>query len=320
MNLSPSRALTTLALASMAAGAAAATTSTAPAAIPTKAAASAAAAGSAAGGFKAITPPAPVKAMFAANPEVLKHTTFFAGPGNLIGVFVQLPNGQPSIMYVAPDAKIVIAGQAIEVATKRNLTAEAAVQFAPNSKLGKTGADIIRQTPVLTGEATGGAPMNPRDDPVPAADVTPAKLAKLNYVETGNGERVLYVFVDPLCIHCKNAYEEIRAWQKKGNQTRVRWVPISLGSDEATGLAAYALGNKSEPALAAMFAKQADATATERITKGALLLETNMTFSQDQIPMHATPTFVYVDGGKVVAKTGYAGLLSLAAPNSTPIK
>ncbi len=260
--------------------------------------------------FKMVTPPPAVKAIFAANPTVMQGIKFFEGPGNLTGVFVSLGDGsRPSIMYVTPDGKTTIAGQAIDIKSKRNLTAEAAVQFAPQSTLGKTGAEIIKATPLLAGASTSS-----NDDPVPTEAATPDALSHLNFVETGTGDRVIYVFVDALCMHCKTAYDDIRAWQKKGGKARVRWVPISLGSDKASTLAAYALGGKGELALQGMFRQQADGKATERLAKGAVALETNMAFSQDTIPMTATPTFVYVDGGKVVAKAGYAGLISMSSP------
>lgn len=265
---------------------------------------------------KEIAQPAAMKIAFAKNLAVLNGAKFFEGPGNLIGVVTFYPNhDKPAVLYVSPDGRVVFLGMAVDTVTNKNLTAEAASQFAPGSALaisGEKAAYVGAPGGAITNGtlAAGVAPQPGPDDPVPTAMATPAALAQLAYIETGSGDRIVYAFVDPLCKYCQTAHTEISGWQKAGGRTRVRWVPVSLGNEQSTLRAAQALGERSPVALTAMF--KGSPIVQSLIAKGGLPLDTNLQFIASALPIHATPVFVYVDGGKVVAKTGFGGLAGLS--------
>lgn len=257
--------------------------------------------------LKEVVPPPAVRATFAKKPEVLKGAKFFEAPGGLIGIVTFPPApAQPAVIYVTADGRGLIVGMIIDTVDGKNLTAEAASQFAPGSPIAKAGEKLEKAA-----AAASNLPQVEPGDPVPTAAATPAALDKLAYIETGSGERVIYAFVDPQCKHCKNAFTEISTWQKGGGKTRIRWVPISLGNEQSTSRAAQALGNRTLAGLDGMFN---DAPMVkDQVAKGALLLERNMEFIDTALPLTATPVFVYVDGGKVTAKTGFAGLAGMQA-------
>lgn len=253
-----------------------------------------------------ISPPAGVRTAFAKTPELLAGAHYFAGPGNLTGVVTKGKDGKPAVFYVSPDGVYVVIGLAMDVATGRNLTAEAVVQFFPNSTLGQAGQQLLNAT------AVPPAPKAGPGDPVPAAGVTPASFDKLAYIETGAGPSVIYALVDPQCKHCQNAHQQIVEWQQKGGRTRVRWIPVSLGNEVSSLRAAQALAEGSPAALSAMFKEGAAAMPKDKVTKGATLLTANMQFIETSLPITATPVFIFPDGGKVVAKTGFGGIAGLS--------
>jgi protein-disulfide isomerase len=257
-------------------------------------------AASGAAALKEVVPPDAVRAALAKNPKALVGARFFEGPGNLIGAVLFPEPTAPSVLYVSPDGRAIVIGQVVGVPDGRNLTAEAVLQFAPGTPLAKEAEKLIKSA-----QATVSQPDSA--DPVPTVEATPATLAKLAYIETGAGERLIYAFVDPRCKHCQKAYEDIAAWQKAGGKTRVRWVPVSLGNEQSTTLAAQALAERSPKSLEAMF-KGGGIVSKERLAKGSSALDGNIEFIQTALPIHATPVFVYTDGGKVVAKTGFAGI------------
>ena len=117
------------------------------------------------------------------------------------------------LMYVAPDGKHLILGMVYDTAGNN-----------------------------LTNDDMNRSAIRPSEGTAPALSAT-AKVAlwdaagKLDYIEEGKGDRIVYAVFDPTCPYCHTLYQETRKFAEAGH-ARIRWIPVAILSESSKGLAA----------------------------------------------------------------------------------
>lgn len=184
---------------------------------------------------------------------------YFDGPGNLIGVAIEIMPGKGFIAYFDPSGETMITGMALDMRNERNLTAEADTAFF-QTPLPRSGNDIQE----MAGDVLQALPAIVEGDPA--------------------ASKVLYVLFDFQCPHCRQLHQRLQQEIDKG-ATRVHWIPVAFTGDKAASKAAYALGDIGDTSsLASLFVTDDIAPLLknpQRIAKGALGLERTMRFARD---------------------------------------
>lgn len=205
----------------------------------------------------------------------------FHGPGGLIGLILEdaLAHDKTSVAWASPDGKALILGSVVDE-TGRNYT------LASMQALG----------------------MTPAAAPAPRS-LSPAQVDEVKTLATqhlGNGSKEVWVFLDPLCPHCRDFYREIQTRGSRGYKVHAILVD-GIGGQEAARLAGLVLDHRIslEEALSGDPLKiQGDPSpdAATRIAQGRALLVA-LTGSTP------TPTsVVQVDQGQYTAISGAAFL------------
>lgn len=211
---------------------------------------------------KAATAPAIVSA---AGQEPTEAERYLLGNGVKIPMAFQSASGLKAIvadngserklMYVTPDGKNLILGMVYD--TKgNNLT-----------------NDDMNRSSIRPSEAA--APSLSATDKIALWDAA----SKLDYIEEGRGDRIVYAVFDPTCPYCHTLYQETRKFAAAGN-ARIRWIPVAILSESSKGLAAalYGQRNRAE-GMAALMAGNVSPIRVEK--PAALALAKNLLFLRD---------------------------------------
>jgi hypothetical protein len=251
-----------------------------------------------------VVPTAAVKTLAEKGSHILEPH-YFKGPGNLIGVAGKTSNGNGMVIFIDPAGQYVTAGAVVDVVNKVELSRAAALKWLAGTKLGTSAVELESEMP-------SAAPME-----APAwkgsAKAAMAELEKLAWIETGKGDGLIYAIVDPLCSHCKQAWKEVSAWQKKNRTVRVRWVPVSLGTPESADLASAAIGSGTTQGLDSAIRNEAEAGTDKTKERGRLLLKKNQAFIAN-FKDFSTPTFLVIHQDKISAVVGFSSISSILRP------
>ncbi|MEJ7746246.1 MAG: thiol:disulfide interchange protein DsbG [Luteimonas sp.] len=159
------------------------------------------------------------------------------------------------LMYVTPDGKHLILGMVYDTAGN-NLT-----------------NDDMNRSSVRPSEAA--APSLSATDKIELWDAA----GKLDYIEEGRGDRVVYAVFDPTCPYCHTLYQETRKFAAEGN-ARIRWIPVAILSESSKGLAAALYGTRDRAAgMTALMDGSASPIKVEK--PAALALAKNLLFLRD---------------------------------------
>lgn len=159
------------------------------------------------------------------------------------------------LMYVTPDGKHLILGMVYDTAGN-NLT-----------------NDDMNRSAVRPSEAA--APAMSATDKIALWDAA----GKLDYIEEGRGDRIVYAVFDPTCPYCHTLYQETRKFAAAGN-ARIRWIPVAILSESSKGLAAALYGSRDRTAgMADLMAGSVTPIKVEK--PAALALAKNLLFLRD---------------------------------------
>lgn len=152
----------------------------------------------------------------------VKIPTAFQSPSGLKAIVAD--NGRErKLMYVTPDGKHLILGMVYDTAGN-NLT-----------------SDDMNRSAVRPSEAS--SPSLSPTDKIALWDAA----GTLDYIEEGQGERIVYAVFDPTCPYCHTLYQDTRKFAAAGN-ARIRWIPVAILSESSKGLAAALYGMRDRAA------------------------------------------------------------------------
>lgn len=267
-------------------------------------------------------PPAAVRNVVEKEPlnAVFPSPIYFQGPGNLIGVASAGKDQTGVIFFLDPSAEHMLAGVVIGLKDQSNYLTDAAIELLPNTALARAAKDENAKIDRLRSQLQTGPKVGADGKPVMTAKPlqlqvpTSAPLDEMAYVEVGQGSKLVYAFIDPLCGHCQRAWREL--YDNPLPDVRIRWTLISLGSPASTQLGAGILGSPERPAalVKAMRGGEKNAFTKEIVAKGVLLLEHNMRFAE-LLQLDGTPLFVRAGNDNAVLSRvdGYPGRDGLVA-------
>lgn len=219
--------------------------------------------------------------------------SYFIGPGNLIGVAARY-NGQPLVFFTDPEGQYMVTGAAVELATGRNLIAEAAVRHFAAS--------------ISTPNPSEPAFPSPKKSAVDAKT-----LGELHGISQGDGAtgKKAYVMFDFGCEHCLRLYESLAKLKLSGE---IVWVPITYSGEVATTKAALAVGTKKMDVMALSGRRLTDAVVLnkEALGRGAIWAEANTNFAKE-INVTSTPHFFFFKNGVLMEHEGYANVAGVAS-------
>ncbi len=246
-----------------------------------------------AGAVETISPaPELVQAMKKLGPT-LQVQSWFKGPGNLTGVAARY-NGQPMVFFTDPKAEFMLTGAAVQLASGRNLIADATLHFFSKPTDGGTSALALPNAL--------------------KSSVSMQSLSTVGYIRQGlaRSGRVAHIFFDFGCGHCIALYGAIAREKINGE---IRWVPIALSGELATTKAALALGLGRIDSVISLDAKALTskiASHKEEFGRGALIVERNSSIAQG-LNIEATPHFIFERNGALFEQAGFGTAINLLA-------
>ena len=204
------------------------------------------------------------------------HRGFDAG-GGLDG-WVMVQGHQPMVVYTTADGEFLISGVLVN-AEGENLTAGHLEQHRPAADLAAVYEALEQVDYIAEGEASAVAPV--------------------------------YVFFDPRCGHCHDAWRELQPWVGRGLE--LRWVPVPLmGRQSAAQAAALLQADDRGAALAALMAGDGESPVAQVGARAAEQLQAHSEL-MGRAGLTGTPGFVWKDGqGGYQAQSGFSGAEALA--------
>lgn len=208
---------------------------------------------------------------------------YFEGPGGLIGIGLTQWNGQQSIAWATADGAALIGGVMIDTARQSNLTARYIDQELPKPDLSPIMRDV-EQTTIGFEQGDKGS------------------------------ENEFYVFVDPTCRYCQQAYAAFQTLLTQENDIRIRWIPVGILGAAGENRAAAALGTGGDgfQMLQAFLAKQAAAVNPEDVANGQTAHQNNLAMFR-KLRFDGVPAIVSRVNGEFQVKTGVADMTKLRA-------
>lgn len=209
------------------------------------------------------------------------------GVGNLTAWTVQ-KNGHQIVLFSTPDAAVIFTGIAWDAASGRNISeafSVGKVQSLPASRLGAPQAQAALVQPSATLPYASEMPTQERAaaamdgkylGEIPESMKTVDSLAG---VKEGNGDvaDTVYIVIDPRCPYCQQAYNQSRAFIKKGHT--IKWIPTAaLGNpQDGVPLAATILQSEDPSVLERIFSKH-EKIRTQPTPETAKDLSTSLAF------------------------------------------
>lgn len=178
----------------------------------------------------------------------------------------------------------LIAGVKAQVTQPVRGGTAASILKTPNTKLAKSAPQSVEPlTPLLTPKSTNAELYE--------------SLGKLHFAELGDGQNIVYMFIDHNCPACINMHQEIKKMDIPKSVT-VRYIPVGFLGEDSEMKASYALSINNEKlrhqAIATMLTKQplndlviADAE-PEKVQEGWKRFRDN-TLAFFQMPTPSTP-------------------------------
>lgn len=204
------------------------------------------------------------------------HQGFDAG-GELDG-WVMVQAHQPMVVYTTADGELLISGVLVN-AEGENLTARHLEQHRPAADLAAVYQALEEVDYIAEGEASAVPPV--------------------------------YVFFDPRCSHCHDAWRGLQPWVERGLE--LRWVPVALmGRQSAAQAAALLHADERGAALAALMSGDGEPPVAQIGARAAEQLQAHSEL-MGRAGLTGTPGFVWADGqGGYQAQSGFPGAEALA--------
>ena len=148
-------------------------------------------------------------------------------------------NGRRVVLYTTPDVGVIISGVVWDAASGQNLSDQFVVRPAGLP----VGAAAVASSLQPAAQPDRGALVGSYNGVIPDSIKTVDSLAGIKEGKGGPAD-TLYVIFDPRCPYCRKAYNETRAYVKRG--FTIKWIPaVALGNPEqGVALAATVLQAK----------------------------------------------------------------------------
>ncbi len=226
---------------------------------------------------------------------------YVKGPSDLVGVVCRLPahvlgkikglevfakDRGDAVFFLTPDGTQMFIGFVFDLVNGKELVSEVVAEYQGGQEQGQ-------------GESKGE-----KSEKLALDGLTVADLA-VHYVETGTKDQVqFYCFVDLRCPYSRQQYREMSRIE-----TRVRWVPITLGDPVSTTRASYLLALEQPEASDLEKAFSQGSSLKElfwrfgeeekkALAKGVFALERNTSFAMEH-GIKTVPTCLYVPDGRI---------------------
>ncbi|MFM0265572.1 thiol:disulfide interchange protein DsbG [Paraburkholderia sediminicola] len=184
------------------------------------------------------------------------------------------------LFYVSPDGKSLIVGTVFD-ASGTNITS----------------ADMARAGLATDVPAPTALPGAIRELPAALWD----RAGKLNWLEEGTGDNVMYVVFDPNCPYCRQLWSSLRPAVQSG-KVRVRWLPVAILAESSKGLAAALYASKA-PAQTMQQLVNHMLTPVKPSREATLSTSYNLLLLRD-VGFTSVPTILFRRSGKSLAMTG----------------
>lgn len=210
-------------------------------------------------------------------------STFFDGPGGLIGLVVTAPDGKNNIAWATADGSHIVMGAVVD-----------------RQGLNKTGV-YARELAIIPGPQTA---LRNLDGSVTVEAASIDTLKPLVDETVGTGGRELYVLIDPLCPHCRHSYQAMQ------NEAMLKGLKVHWISSVVVG------GQSSEQLIEKYRRKQmtldqimtasagnpeprtVDADTRQHVDAGVKILD-------EVVRTRAVPAVIYQDKGVWKSRTGF---------------